>query len=285
MPFSEFPPDLESEVGKIEKIDTICPGTYYFNARQEDKPAASEYYLVREDSPVFHSVRAYGKQMRGYRLFPMDNPNSGWKIVEYETYKYLQKNHQPLPQGVSLHENAVYAAEYHPEFFGAFPVPLQTPKGYTLQYHVLENGIYWIETSQCEEVLAVCYPIWTAELSPFAESMGEQSDFDKQHGIRQTMGYLFFSKEYCPVPVFELVRTRPHWRGKLVNLPALMNAVWKYIPEYAVANNIREQTGLNDFLSRLLHEFGFKIMPDRSTSHMVSIFPDAGEDFWLFDGF
>lgn len=277
--------EFESELGKIENIEPVCPGAYYLSAEQEDEPIAHEYYLVGEDSVIFHSVKAYGQQMQGFKLFPMNDPASGWKIAEYEIYKYLQKNHLPLPQGVSLHENAVYAAEYHPEFFGSYPVPIQTPRGFTLQYHVFENGIYWIETSQCEEVLAVCYPIWTAELSTFAGNLGEQTDYDRLSDIHKTMGYLFFSRENCPIPIFELLRTRPHWNGRLVYIPALMNAIWKYIPEYALAINIQEQSGMNDFAAGLLREFNIKVTPHSSPEHMVSIFPDIGEDFLLFEDF
>lgn len=285
MSVSEFLFNLESEIGKITDIESVCPGTYYFTARQNGESISHEYYLVMEDSPVFHSIQKYGKQIQKSKLFPMDNPASGWKIVEYEVYKYLQKNHQPLPQGVSLHENAVYAAEYHPEFFGTYPVPLQTSRGYTLQYYSFENGIYWIETSQCEEVLAVCYPIWSAELSSFACGIGEQSDADRLLDIHQTMGYLFFPKDNCSIPVFELLQTRPGWNGKLVDIPALMNVIWKRAPEYALINNVREQAGLNDFISGLFHGFGVEVEPHCSIDHMFSVFPDAGEDFLLFEGF
>ncbi len=138
MSVSEFLFNLESEIGKITDIESVCPGTYYFTARQNGESISHEYYLVMEDSPVFHSIKKYGKQIQKF---------------------------------------------------------------------------------------------------------------------------------------------------KLVDIPALMNVIWKRAPEYALINNVREQAGLNDFISGLFHGFGVEVEPHCSIDHMFSVFPDAGEDFLLFEGF
>ena len=38
-----------------------------------------------------------------------------------------------------FHRVALFAAGYHPEYFGEYPVPTQTPGGYTLCHRKLEN--------------------------------------------------------------------------------------------------------------------------------------------------
>lgn len=92
-----------------------------------------------------------------------------------------------LPQERALHEIALNAAEFHPEYFGTYPVPYITPQGYTTRHWVLENGIYWIATDQCAEFLTVCYPVWSTELSDLAMQVGEQIEYDRVNGIHQTM--------------------------------------------------------------------------------------------------
>ena len=136
----------------------------------------------------------------------MQDDASGWRIIDYELGKHRVKNH--LPQEQTLHDIALDAAEYHPEYFGAYPVPFHTPRGYTTRHWTLANGIYWLETDLCEEVLAVCYPLWTAELSAAVERLGEQTEHDKVQGIHKTLGYIFFPAQISCIPIYELMQTR-----------------------------------------------------------------------------
>ncbi len=59
-------------------------------------------------------------------------------------------------------------------------LPIYTPNGFTVRYQTLENGIYWIETDECKEILAVCYPIWYAELPGTAQKLGKITEYDKR---------------------------------------------------------------------------------------------------------
>ena len=35
-----------------------------------------------------------------------------------------------------FHRTALFAAGYHPEYFGEYPVPIRTPRGYTLRLNL-----------------------------------------------------------------------------------------------------------------------------------------------------
>lgn len=273
--------DLIVEIGSINRIAQECPGIYYLIARQDGKPVAEEYYAVADTSIISRQAKEYGKRISDWWLFSMQDDASGWRIIDYELGKYRVKNH--LPQEQTLHDIAQDVAEYHPEYFGAYPVPLHTPRGYTTRHWTLANGIYWLETDQCEEVLAVCYPLWTAELSTAAERLGEQTEHDKAQGIHQTLGYIFFPAQISCIPIYELMQTRMEvWSGTMIDKPALMNAIWRDAPEYAVMMNRQEQTGMNDLPAMLLRDFdiaaGPRILPDR----MIAISADTGAEYLLF---
>lgn len=89
---------------------------------------------------------------------------------------------------------ALYGMEKHPEYFGEYPVPGITPRGYTVRHKKIINGVYWLETDHCEEMLAVCYPIWQADITVPEQNLGEQLEHDRMQGIENTFGYLFSLK-------------------------------------------------------------------------------------------
>lgn len=272
---------LVDEVGTISKRERLCPGIYYLTAQQDGEPFATEYYAVTDTPIISQQARAYGRRISDWWLFSMQDDASGWRIIDYELGKYRVKNH--LPQEETLHDIALGAAEHHPEYFGAFPVPLHTPKGYTTRHWTLANGIYWLETDQCEEILAVCYPIWTAGLSTLAERIGELTAYDKTQGIHHTLGYIFFPQKISCIPLYELMQTRTEaWEGTVIDKPALMNAIWKELPEYAVMMNQQEQTGRNDLSAMLLRDLGIEADPRILPDCMISISADAGVDYLLF---
>ncbi len=103
--------------------------------------------------------------------------------MDYEGLRYLTVNHLPIPELESLHTTAAYSMEYHPEYFGEYPVPVMTPAGHTLRYKRLDNGIYWLETDQGKQLLSVCYPVWTSELSQAAQSLGWQQNTIRPRGL------------------------------------------------------------------------------------------------------
>lgn len=105
------------------------------------------------------------------------------------------KRHLPIAeQADSMYVAALYGMEKHPEYFGEYPVPGITPRGYTVRHKKIINGVYWLETDHCEEMLAVCYPIWQADITVPEQNLGEQLEHDRMQGIENTFGYLFSLK-------------------------------------------------------------------------------------------
>ncbi len=262
--------------------DQPYPGVYHIAAKNDEAELfAAEYYIVlAETKTISQTVKGYGRTVSGHPellIYPLSEDKSGWRLVDYEGIRYLAQNQLPLPEQTSLHETAVYSMEHHPEYFGTYPVPMVTPAGYTLRHKRLDNGIYWLETDRCEQMLAVCYPIWSSELSEAALALGRQTEYDQVHGIDNTLGCLFFSKQGSCIPLFELLQLREDW--KTVNSAALMNAVWQDFPEYAAAYNLGEQSGAHDLLGRLMNALGAEVELSGSAEHVISMSPEAGTDF------
>ena len=273
--------ELTDKIGSIEEVEELCLGVHYVTAKREDDLLSGEYYVVKEKSAVPQAAKSYGQKISGLRLFSITDGGEEYKIIQYEVAKYRAQNN--LPPDEPLRATAFFAAQSFPEYFGAFPVPLHTPRGVTLRHWILDNGIYWLETAQCEKVLAVSYPVWSTELSDLTASLGEQTEYDKAHDIEETLGYIFFPAKVSCIPLRELIRTRPEWTGTLIDKPALMNAIWKVAPEYAALMNCQEQSGRNDLFSALLAEAGVQVEPNISMDNMIGIFSDAGENYLLFD--
>lgn len=153
-------------------------------------------------------------------------------VVTYEIHKYLVDQGIPLPDGESLAEDRVRGMEVCPEYFGEFPVPVETPWGPILQYDKLWNGIYWLETAEAGWALALAFPFFedvrenTAALAvsaPSASEGGENSDF----------AYHFYPYEQSCLPLFELLTYAEETWAKQINTAALKNAILKCFPDYA----------------------------------------------------
>lgn len=155
-------PELIDELGPIVEREQVCPGVYILTAKNEDEMLSRDYYSVMENSIIPPEAKAYGRKLSGLWVFPVSDGSEEYKIINYEIAKYRVQNNLPLEE--PLRTTAFFAAQSFPEYFGTFPVPLNTPRGCTIRHWVLDNGIYWLETDQCEEALAVNYPVWSTEL-------------------------------------------------------------------------------------------------------------------------
>ena len=208
-------------------------------------------------------------------LYPLEAEDGAWTVVEYEILRYQTARGLPMPEGKSLREAALYGAELRPDYFGAYPVPFLTPWGHTLRHRPLDNGIYWIETEQCVEVLAVCYPIWDGDLSEGLWEVGRKLDAEGE------MGYRYFLKETACVAIWELLRLRPALLTTgLIRKTELMNAIWEHQPGYALGYNAQEQAGLNDALGLLLYALGVEDRElESSPEHMITLTEEAGTEF------
>ena len=255
------------------------PGVYYLAVKEH-----GEFYIVEQTSSIISDIaKSYGRQYPDYAgllFYSHADVRSGSKIIDYELEKYAIDNGVPSHDSATLHNAAAYGAEAHPEYFGAYPAPVHTPWGYTLRYRCIENGIFWLETDQRQEVLSICYPIWSTSLSDAAVKLGVTLDCDQEHGIHICLAYLFFRKTDACIPIFELMRTHREWgqTGRIA-VPALMNAIWQNHPGYVLNHNIREQTGANDAVSTLLRQLGIEAAPNISPENMIALFLDTGVEY------
>ena len=280
---TDLPVDV-SELGELCSAELERPGVYHLAVKPETDPCPfpMEYYLVLNDVSISKEAMGYGTPLENGQglVFSLEQVGSGAKIIEFEIFKYRVMHHLPLPGNETLHGCAVYAAELYPEYFGMLPVPALTPWGYTTRHRVLSSGIYWIETDQCVETLAVSHPVWAADLSGSVLCHARQTDYDTGQGINRTLGYKFFSKEVSCVVIFELLPYHSEWlTDGRVDLPALMNAILEYWPEYAVTFNAHEQAGLNDGVGLFLRSMGIEVELRGSVERMITLTPGAGTDF------
>lgn len=229
--------------GKLVYNSAECPGVCHIAIHGEgDTSLAREYYIVETDTPVISkAAKAYGNTVPGYSrllLYPHQDLYSGYKIIEYEIAKYLVGNGYTLPDGDTLREIELFNMEYHPEYFGEYPVPNVTPKGLTIRHSRLVNGAYWVETDQAEHFLTICYPIWRTEFSRYTLRISQQTKFERTYNIEDTKGDLFFAMKDSCVPILEMLETRRELeQDARLNLAALMNAIWTYHPLYAISKN------------------------------------------------
>lgn len=237
----DLPFDLTAELGEIRDVQLLSPGVYFLSTRKkEDYP---EVYVVTADAPaISEKAQSYGQKFPGYpdlRVYDLDQPGSGSRIIEFEIRRYQIKHHLPtIGNEDSLYTVALYGAEEYPDYFGYFPVPILTPRGYTVRHKIILNGVYWLETDRCEEMLAVCYPIWQADITIFEQNQGELLEYDQARGIDNTMGYLLFSKRNSAIALYDLSQVHSEIEtGGVVNMAALLNAICEFYPEYAAMHN------------------------------------------------
>lgn len=284
--YSEFPFNQVHLLGEVKKIECLCPGLYYLSAKQPDDPFSSEYYAAARDTPILSAeAKAYGEPLSGcpeLLLYSLHHPESGQAVVRYELFRYYVQNNLPLPEGFTLHSAALAGMEYHPEYFGAYPIPLLTPFGRTVRHRSLSNGVCWLETDRAMQVLSIAYPLWE-DLSDTAQELAELLPYDREQGIGNTLGYLFFSEQTSCVPLFELCGSHKEWQtAGLLDHAALMNAIWQDFPDYAAIANSREQAGANDIARILLGDLGVEAEPNVCPGRLLSITPGAGTRFLVF---
>lgn len=275
---------LSCEVGHVIGEEELCPGVYYVTILPELKLGVScdEYYVVVDNAPISQEARALGQPLpESSALLYLINPQKegAWTAVMYELCKYRAAHGLPNPDGWSPVEIALRGMELCPIYFGAFPVPPRTPWGWTLRHRALDNGIYWIETSQGSGVLALSNPVWFVELSEGVQQVGKKLNHAEVPDENE-LDYLFFNEQTSCTAIFELLMTRPEWLNLgLIRKPELMNAIWKYAPGYAAAYNVEEQAGLHDGLGLLFRALGEERELEGSPEEMIALDPNAETDF------
>jgi len=198
----------------------------------------------------------------------MEYENRVRKIIQYEALRYRMKNGVSDADKNELREIALDGMEECPAYFGAFPPPTMTPYGHTTRYKVLMNGVFWIQTDAPATALAVAYPVWGDIFSGYVMKLAQ--------GDADGFGYLFFPERAICLAVFELGRTYRAMRDcPQIDAAAMMNAICRDFPDYAVKYNLMEQTGGGAPLGQALSR-------PASPDWMISLTPDAGTDFFRF---
>lgn len=275
---------LRYELGDVIDWEELCPGVYSLGIRlnPDNEYSCGEFYLVLEGAPISREARALGRPLQGASalLYPIDPPDEGaWTAIMYELCKNQFAHGIPAVESWTLTDAAMEGMELCPAYFGSFPVPPRTPWGWTLRHKTLDNGVYWMETDQYVEVLAVCHPIWTSEFSDGVIRIGKKLACGSSADDEEP-NYLFFDRKTSCTAIFELLKVRPEWLTTgLIRKAELMNAIWQNAPSYAVAYNTEEQAGLHDGLGILLQMLGEDSDPQSSVEHMISLNPSAGTDF------
>lgn len=287
---SEFPLDIGSVVqglGTIKAMEQEIPAVYFLSTGPDlDFASCKEYYAVlKSASAVSKEAKTYGRQLPDLPeilFYQMYGDDGGWKIISYEIEKYRRKNRCSIPEGPSLLEIAWEGMEIHPEYFGSYPVPVETPWGYTVRHKVISNGVYWLETAACRQVIAI-YRGMCDDLSSMAKGLSVPVGRRSLPGLPDVWGYFFFKKEDSCLPVFEMLPLHPEWTDRgIIDKKALMNAILQKYPQYALQNNFQEQVGENDQLKKLLKDAGIAYTPNRSLKNMISLSDEAGVEFYTF---
>ena len=279
----DTPWEIEDELGEVAMTEQQCPGVYYAACRWDEQEQPREYYIVdRDTTSISHEIKKRGTPMEKhpeYLIYPIDRGDTVYLIVKFEAQRYRQKHGLPPLEADNLHTTAVYGMEIHPEYYGEYPAPLVTPRGYTIRYKTIAAGIFLIETDRCETVLALGYPVWCETLSDYVQGIAEIMEADRQNGIDNTLGYLFFQEQTACIALFELMQggNSRIADSPYVDVPSMMNAIAFRFPEYTMTHNLREMCGLNDTTGHLLKALGCEdVSPTGSEKNLIRISMEDG---------
>lgn len=283
---------VEESYGEVFESEEQCPGVYYLACRPmepgfEDDLAGdlpSELVVVERNCPhISAAAKAYGSPLPGHDeliVYDYNARRGGREVVLYEANRYLTLQGLPIPDESTLLASAAYFADDYPEYFGPIPAPVVTPLGFMTRYTVLANGIFALDTDTGARLIAVAGIIWSVDLQDTTIRLGMKVANLPGSEIPVEVQYLFFAEEDGCLALFELLPGYPALRESArLDKTALMNAIWQYHPEYALAHNLREQQGLNDMLGLILNEVGIECELSGSEKNMVALSSEAGTEY------
>ena len=164
----------------------------------------------------------------------------------------------------------MFAREDYPAYFGDFPAPLTVLSKAVLRYKTIISGVFAIETEDHQRYVVVTFPIWS-ELSNFTMEMAERAE-DKN--------YVFFEERIGCLALFELSEAHSEiTKSPVIDPAAMMNAIWKYYPEYALLYNVAEQRGQHDVLSGVLGLLGIDTEPVAFLEKMIALSHNSNCDY------
>lgn len=268
---------VEERFGEVIDSEEQCPGVYYLSCREDDGVPLTELLVVERSCPhISDVVKAYGENLNEKLLvYDYNDLYSGKQLVTYEALRYRTLHGLPPIDGETLLSVAACAADAYPEYFGPIPAPVVTPRGYMTRYLTLANGIFAVETNTGARLIAIAGIIWSIELSEDTIALGQKVD-----GLPEEVTYLFFDERNGCLALFELLHAYPAlgWCPKL-DWRVLMNAIWSYHPDYAIAHNLREQQGLNDMLGLAMNDAGVEVALSSSADNMIALSESAGVEY------
>lgn len=287
---------VEETYGEVFDSEKQCPGVYYLACRPVGTELAgdldgelagilpSELVVVERDCPhISAAAKAYGSPLGGHDdliVYDYNAEHGGREVVLYEAYRYLVRHKLPLPDGSTLLSSAAYYADDYPEYFGAIPAPVVTPRGFMTRCLTLVNGIFALETNTGVRLIAIAGIIWSLELYDTTKQLGMV--VENPAGVKPPVEvqYLFFTEQDGCLALFELLNGYKALReNERLDKLALMNAIWSYHPDYALSHNLREQQGLNDMLGLIMNAVGAEMELSGSAKNMVAISAEAGTEY------
>ncbi len=265
---------LDEQVwGEIRQVQAECPGVFYLGMSATDAhPYGRELFAVTPEaarSIISEEVLAYGIAEGEVYLFEYGVEHSGYTLVQYEICRYRKMHGIPESRETgSLYCTAVYAAEQYPEYFGGLLPPRNTPFGLTVRCKKAAEGLYFLETDQCQWILAVAYPIWSCDLSNEVQKLGCFCEVDLRAKELEAR-YLFFEESRCAPAIYELLEVS-EYQGltKYISSRSVLETeLCLNYPEYTLHHNFLEMAGhgRSDLLNDLLSAFGGSI-PDEPES-------------------
>lgn len=233
--------------GEIAEASEECPGVYYVATQNGDCGAGREMYAAMKNaipSIISAETASYGTQVENAILFEYGVEGSGWPLARFEIMRYKKKNGIPEEDGDTLYSSAAFAADVYPDYFGGYIPPRMTPWGVVIRVKRAEEGIFFLETINCEWVLAVAYIIWESELSEAARKYGVLCDYDTMLG-EQEAKYLYFRRDKCAAALYELTcfGNNPKCKAYIVSHEVLETQIYQQNPEYAIWHNRWELEG------------------------------------------
>jgi len=279
-----LPLDL-GELGTVIEAKAVMPGVYDAVLEQKSGLNIDAFLVLKTAADISESAKKYGQPVAdepGLLIYTESGEKNPRYIIGYELFRYKILHKLPLPEDDTIRGIAACGAEMYPDYFGNYPVPMWTPWGCTTRHKVIANGLFWLETEQCQRGLAVAAPQYD-DLSDGAQGLAEKFSGDFAVLESKEPPYLFFRDVDSSVPLFELLsEISPNKLTSPVNIAALMNAIYRYHPEYAAMQNMAEQSGQNDGFGGLLNSLGFPAERHISADRFVKMSPQTGTEFIAF---
>lgn len=249
-PFTLQPPLDLGKLGTVTEAELVIPDVFGAVLEDQETGIAEEAFIVSRNAVnISMAAKRYGVTTTEHPellVYLESSTGNSRYIIEYELFRYKIRNQLPIPEGENIRTLAAIGTEMYPGYFGTYPVPYLTPWGYTTRHKVLSSGLFWLETEQFHQGLAVAFPKYD-DLSDGTRALAEYGNDSPAPTDGQISGYLFFREQDSVVPLFELI----FMVGKqelchVIDRAALMNAIYQYHPEYAAQHNLAEQMGWND---------------------------------------